>query len=101
MIVLIKDLFDFAILDEHDNVLCLIEYDGEGHYNPVPIMKMPYEKANNAFEKIVAHDMIKDSYCKENNIPLIRIPYWEKENNNVEYYLFDNLVKIGLIQKIN
>ena len=93
--------FDFAILDENDKVLCLIEYDGEGHFNPVTIMKMPYKEADNAFKNTVKHDMIKDLYCKENNIPLIRIPYWEKEDENLEYYLFDNLVKIGLLQKIN
>lgn len=93
--------FDFAILDENDKVLCLIEYDGEGHFSPVTIMKMPYKEADNAFKNTVKHDMIKDLYCEENNIPLIRIPYWEKEDGNLEYYLFDNLVKIGLLQKIN
>ena len=26
------------------------------------------------------HDKIKNEYCKNNNIELIRIPYYEKEN---------------------
>ncbi|MCB2315620.1 hypothetical protein [Clostridium tagluense] len=31
------------------------------------------------------HDKIKNNYCKDNNINLIRIPYWEK--NNIEQIL--------------
>ena len=30
------------------------------------------------------HDKIKDNYCKENNINLLRIPYWERDNGNIE-----------------
>ena len=30
-------------------------------------------------------DTVKDIYCKENNIKLIRIPYWEM--NNIEKIL--------------
>lgn len=30
-------------------------------------------------------DKIKEKYCEDNNIKLITIPYWEK--NNIEKYL--------------
>ena len=32
------------------------------------------------FAKGYVRDDIKNVYCIENNIKLIRIPYWEKEN---------------------
>jgi hypothetical protein len=28
--------------------------------------------------------LIKNQYCFQNNIPLIRIPYWEKDNLTIE-----------------
>ena len=42
--------------------------------------------------------MIKNDFCKRNNIDLIRIPYWEFDD--LEYFLFDNLVKLGIIEEI-
>lgn len=63
--------FDFAILDSNDDVAKLIEYDGEFHY------KEYYE--SQTFESLQIHDE-RNQYCKDNNIPLLRIPYWEFEN---------------------
>jgi len=54
--------FDFALT----NKLMLIEYDGEGHYNP----DSKYYQNNNNDER-------KNQYCSEHNIPLLRIPYWD------------------------
>jgi len=34
----------------------------------------------NNFLKTQKHDNIKNNYCISNNIPLLRIPYWEKDN---------------------
>ena len=61
--------FDFYINNKY-----IIEYDGEQHF-----------KENNFFdfEKIRKHDLIKNKYCFDNNIPLIRIPY------DAEYTLDD------------
>lgn len=53
--------FDFAIYSSEELVL-LIECDEQHHFSK------NYDKTN---------DNIKDSFCKENNIPLIRVPYWE------------------------
>ena len=33
-----------------------------------------------SFDRTKLHDDYKNKYCKNNNIPLIRIPYYEFEN---------------------
>lgn len=63
--------FDFGIFDNNNNLLKLIEYDGEFHYIEVDYLNSKTVKEN---------DIIKNEYCKKNNILLTRIPYWEKNN---------------------
>ena len=63
--------FDFAVLKDNE-VQSLIEYDGEFHYRNI------LEKGK--LEKQQLYDSIKDTYIKEHNIKLIRIPYWEYKN---------------------
>jgi hypothetical protein len=58
----------------------LIEYDGEGHYRPIPRGDMSWEEAEEALVITQKHDVIKTKYCQDHNIPLIRIPYWEQKN---------------------
>ena len=67
--------FDFYINNQY-----LIEYDGETHY-----------KANlhgwHNMEQLAAQqerDMIKNQWCKDNNIPLIRIPYTHLDKLTIE-----------------
>ncbi|MCK9544923.1 MAG: DUF2726 domain-containing protein [Novosphingobium sp.] len=69
--------FDFAVFEDFDKtkLKCLIEYDGEQHYGI-------FEFYKGEFEKIQKRDKIKTDYCLQNNIKLIRIPYWEKSNIN-------------------
>ena len=62
--------FDFALLSPTNEVLHLIEYDGAQHYKAVP-----FYGGEVGLECRRAHDKIKDTYCKENNIPLTRLPY--------------------------
>jgi len=50
-----------------------IEYDGEGHYHPVPRGSVNI----NVLEKCQIHDTIKTNYCTKNGIQLIRIPFWQ------------------------
>jgi hypothetical protein len=73
----------------------LIEYDGEGHYYPIPRGDMSKEEAEERLLIVQKHDSIKTQYCKENNIPLIRIPYWENKN------LYDFLIEQIKQYKIN
>lgn len=74
--------FDFY-LPEYN--MC-IEYDGQQHYESVIHWggddKLKYTKEN---------DGIKNDFCVENNIKLIRIPYWDFDN--IEVILDDVLTK--------
>lgn len=72
--------FDFYVNDKY-----LIEYDGEQHYDKESIFD--YEYTHN-------HDLIKSQWCKENNIPLIRIPYWHYEDLCLEDLLLETSVFI-------
>lgn len=65
--------FDFYIPIHN----CAIEYDGEQHFKPVKFGGISIEKAQNEFSKLQSRDAIKNDYCKEHDIKLIRIPYTE------------------------
>jgi len=69
--------FDFAIFDKDDNLICLIEYDGEQHFEIRNFTKNKSKNESN-FNKTKINDKIKNDYCKANNITLIRIPYFQK-----------------------
>lgn len=66
--------FDFAVYDK-DKLICLIEYQGMQHYEPVELFG---GREQLRVQKL--HDRIKREFCKKNNIPLIEIPYWEIDN---------------------
>ena len=51
------------------------EYDGEQHYR-----KAHYHTDDTNLHKQQQRDKLKDQLCKNANITLIRIPYWEKDN---------------------
>jgi len=66
----IKELpFDFY-LPEYN--IC-IEYDGQHHFNIVSKFG-----GENFLNKVRQNDKIKDNWCSENNIKLIRISYKKK-----------------------
>jgi len=64
--------FDFAILDSENNLSHLIEFDGSQHY----IVSGWNTKEN--FKLVQERDNLKNKYCKNNNIKLIRIKYNEE-----------------------
>lgn len=66
-------VFDFYLPEQN----ILIEYDGEQHFHKVKNDRYDYEG-------IVARDNYKNQWCKENNIPLIRIPYTDYDKIDVE-----------------
>lgn len=69
--------FDFYIPSKN---IC-IEYDGEQHFMPIRFSKNETKKQmSEKFELQQRRDKIKDVYCKDNNIILIRIPYTEFSN---------------------
>lgn len=81
--------FDFAIFDSDENLKRLIEYDGKQHFKPFGFGEKCEITVSREFEKIKLRDRIKDQYCKDNDIPLLRVPYWEFDN--IENILTDNL----------
>lgn len=62
--------FDFFINNSY-----LVEYDGNVHY----ISKGGWNTNENLL-KVIQHDKYKTQWCKDNNIPLIRIPYTHLDN---------------------
>lgn len=67
--------FDFAVFDENSNLAFLIEFDGEQHFRA-----FDYYGGDDKFELVKKRDEIKNNYCKNNNIKLIRIPYNKIDN---------------------
>jgi len=55
---------------------CCIEVDGEFHY------ERGYKNINDrsGYYQVHKRDVIKDNYCKEKGIKLIRLPYYNKDN---------------------
>ena len=70
-----KARFDFYVNNSY-----IIEYDGNVHYL---YSKTGWNNKEN-FEKTKEHDKVKNLYCKEKKIPLIRIPYTHLENIEIE-----------------
>lgn len=60
--------FDFYIPE----LSTCIEYNGQQHYLPVD-----YFGGNNGYMARKKNDEIKRSFCDENGISLVIIPYWE------------------------
>lgn len=89
--------FDFSVTNKNNKLLFLIEYDGEGHYEPYRYGDK--DKMLKKLKRQQYHDNIKNQYCKDNNIPLIRIPYWQFDK--IEEILNKWLIKYGLIHKEN
>lgn len=66
--------FDFYVNNEY-----LIEYDGIQHFQPTF-----NQLDNEAFTITKSHDEYKNQWCKENNIPLIRINYTQLKDLKIE-----------------
>ena len=62
----------------------LVEFDGELHYKIID-----YFGGLDKFISRKIGDITKNWYCSKNNIPLLRIPYWEL--NNIKNILDDKL----------
>jgi hypothetical protein len=82
--------FDFYI--KKYGFVC--EYQGEQHYSPVQFGGEGEEKGLHTFNQNKIRDGIKVKYCKSKRIPLLIIPYWEKEN--IENIILDFIKKNNL-----
>ena len=69
--------FDFFVENKY-----IIEYDGEQHFY--------YNNSKNSwntqenFKLVQQHDEYKNNWCKEHNIPIIRIPYTHLKNLTIQ-----------------
>lgn len=66
--------FDFAILDNNNKVIKLIEFDGIQHYEDTGFSKL---NKGESLQKRQESDRIKNEWAAAHNIPLLRIPYWD------------------------
>lgn len=84
----IKDLgklrFDFAIF-KNNNLIRLIEFDGIQHFSE----HTGVWNSKDSLKERQKRDNIKNKYCKDNNIPLVRIPYWERDNITLDMIMGD------------
>lgn len=71
--------FDFYL----PNLNICIEYQGLQHFEPVGEFG-----GEESFKHQKVKDDIKRNFCKDNNIKLIEIPYWEKD---IEKYLVEKI----------
>lgn len=67
--------FDFAVFDKENKLVSLIEYDGAQHFKSIVVFE-----GEIGFESRKRNDKTKDDYCKQNNLPLLRISYLDFEN---------------------
>ena len=68
--------FDFAIFDNNNNLIKLIEFQGIQHYQ---LSGRMHDPRNN--------DKLKRQYCKTHNIKLLEIPYWDYNKIDIDYLL--------------
>lgn len=92
-----KDLpnrrFDFY-LPEYNR---LIEFDGLQHFK----FENTWHKTEAEFKKAQLRDKEKNEYALAYNIPLVRIPYWERDNITLNMILGDQyLIKKEDLQEV-
>ena len=85
--------FDFYL----PNSNTIIEFDGEQHHKPI------FKYGAQSFETTQKHDKMKNQYCKDNGIYLIRLHIDDLINNVLEWSLDNELSRINaemIIQNI-
>ena len=71
--------YDFGIY-ENGKLVRLIEFDGIQHFEEQSYFTHNLTSTKN-------NDIIKNRYSKNNNIPLVRIPYWERDKMTLDMLL--------------
>lgn len=66
--------FDFCVKNDKNDILFLLELDGEQHFKPIS-----YFGGSKKFLVLKEHDKLKEEYCLKNNIFLFRISFYEKD----------------------
>lgn len=72
--------FDFAIFDKENCLVKLIEFDGQQHFEPIA-----HFGGEEQFVIQQQRDKAKNLYCQENNIILLRVPYYDFDKIDLDY----------------
>jgi hypothetical protein len=75
-----KNQLRFDRYVEVENQKISFEFDGEQHFKKYEF----FNKDETSFYEAVARDVVKNNYCKQNNIKLIRIGYIDSNNMEIE-----------------
>jgi hypothetical protein len=78
--------YDFYLVELN----IIVEYDGEAHYKPAFGNTSEEKQAN--LESCQLRDNIKNEWALTNNIPLLRIPYWDYDRIEelIEAFILEN-----------
>lgn len=76
--------FDFYIENTY-----LIEFDGEQHFKETQFFGNEKIDTKEALRRYQVYDDIKNQYCINNNIPIIRIPYTHLKKICIEDLLLE------------
>lgn len=83
---------DFCIINKDTKEIYFIEYNGQQHYEPTIFGNMSKEVSVSNFERQKKRDSWVRDFCKNKNITLIELPYFESIEENKKRIL--NIVKI-------
>lgn len=75
--------YDFYLPDYNR----LIEFDGVQHFK-----ETGWDNYEEKFKRTQQSDEIKNNYALSHNIPLVRIPYWERDKITLEILLSDKFL---------
>ena len=79
--------FDFAILNDNNDIIRLIEFDGIQHYyHP----RAEHWAATLSLKETQDRDNEKNMIAKKYHIPLVRIPYWKIDKFNLDDLINNN-----------
>lgn len=78
--------FDFALLNSDDFIYRLIEFDGIQHFENW------YLDKKDSLKQRQERDLIKNEYCFNHNIQLVRIPFWQLENISLSSLIKDDFL---------
>lgn len=80
-----EDTQQLARFDFYVNQSYIIEFDGEQHFT----YNNTGWNTKEHYLRVKSHDKYKNQWCKDNNIPIIRIPYTHLKNLELSDLLID------------
>ena len=75
--------FDFAIFNQTNELICLIEFDGDQHFK----FSENWDWTKNEFERLQRSDALKNEYCTTHNIKLYR--FNKKNIKEFEQFIYN------------